>query len=78
MPASIDIGGLPDDTRRAFEQLIAYLGPLREQVRFGTGTPEGVVTAERGTIFQRLDGGAATSIYVKESAGTLNTGWVAK
>lgn len=43
----------------------------------GTGTPEGAVTARIGSIFSRLDGGAATSIYVKES-GTGNTGWVAK
>jgi hypothetical protein len=43
----------------------------------GTGTPEAVVTAPVGAIYQRLDGGAATSFYVKES-GTGNTGWVAK
>lgn len=43
----------------------------------GTGTPEGVVTANIGSIFSRTDGGAGTSFYVKES-GTGNTGWVAK
>lgn len=43
----------------------------------GTGTPEAAVTAAIGSIYQRLDGGAATSLYVKES-GTGNTGWVAK
>jgi|GEM_PF-6153058 len=42
-----------------------------------TGTPEGAVTARIGSIALRLDGGANTSIYVKES-GTGNTGWVAK
>jgi hypothetical protein len=41
------------------------------------GTPEGVVSAAIGSIYRRLDGGAATSFYVKES-GTGNTGWVAK
>jgi hypothetical protein len=46
-------------------------------VFFGAGTPEGVVTASVGSTFQRSDGGAATSLYVKES-GTGNTGWVAK
>jgi hypothetical protein len=45
--------------------------------RRGTGTPEGSVIASVGTIYQRTDGGANTSIYVKES-GTGNTGWVAK
>lgn len=43
----------------------------------GTGSPEGVVTAAVGSIFTRTDGGAATSLYVKES-GSGNTGWVAK
>lgn len=45
--------------------------------RYGSGTPEGAVTAPVGTIFHRTDGGAATSLYVKES-GAGNTGWVAK
>jgi hypothetical protein len=43
----------------------------------GTGSPEGVVTAVRGSQFMRTDGGAGTCLYVKES-GTGNTGWVAK
>lgn len=43
----------------------------------GNGTPEAVVTAPVGSIFQRRDGGAGTCFYVKES-GTGNTGWVAK
>lgn len=40
----------------------------------GTGTPEGSVTAEIGSIYLRQDGGAGTSLYVKES-GSSNTGW---
>jgi hypothetical protein len=40
-------------------------------------SPEGVVVAPRGSVYQRTDGGAGTSIYIKES-GTGNTGWVAK
>lgn len=44
---------------------------------FGSGTPEAVVTAGIGSMFSRIDGGAGTSLYVKES-GTSNTGWVAK
>ena len=43
----------------------------------GAGTPEGSVTAVVGSLFSRTDGGAGTSLYVKES-GTGNTGWVAK
>jgi len=44
---------------------------------FGTGTPESVVTAPVGALYTRQDGGAGTTLYVKES-GTGNTGWVAK
>lgn len=47
-------------------------GPLT-----GKGSPEGVVTATVGTLYTRTDGGAGTTLYVKES-GTGNTGWVAK
>lgn len=43
----------------------------------GYGTPESVVSAGVGSIYQRLDGGAATTLYVKES-GTGATGWTAK
>lgn len=45
--------------------------------RVGTGTPEGAVTAPVGSLFTRTDGGANTTLYVKES-GAGNTGWVAK
>lgn len=45
--------------------------------RFGSGTPEANVTAPIGAIYHRTDGGAGTSLYVKES-GAGNTGWVAK
>ncbi len=43
----------------------------------GSGSPEGVVTANKGSTYRRFDGGAASCFYVKES-GTGNTGWVAK
>lgn len=43
----------------------------------GTGTPESAVSASVGSLYLRTDGGAGTTLYVKES-GTGNTGWVAK
>jgi hypothetical protein len=45
--------------------------------RAGAGSPEGAVAAVVGSIYSRTDGGAGTSLYVKES-GTGNTGWIAK
>lgn len=46
-------------------------------IRSGAGTPESVVVAPVGSLFLRLDGGAGTTLYVKQS-GTSNTGWVGK
>jgi hypothetical protein len=43
----------------------------------GTGSPESVVTGNVGDLYTRTDGGAGTTLYVKES-GSGNTGWVAK
>lgn len=55
----------------------AKLRTLDTQVYTGAGTPESVVTAAIGALFLRTDGGASTTLYVKES-GAGNTGWVAK
>lgn len=49
-------------------------GPL---LSAGTGSPNGVVTAPKGSVYFRTDGGAGTTFFVKES-GTGNTGWVGK
>lgn len=46
-------------------------------IRGGAGSPEGVYNANVGSLFLRTNGGANTTLYVKES-GTGNTGWVAK
>ena len=52
---------------------------LTDNVRIlsGSGTPESNVTAVVGSLYLRTDGGASTTLYVKES-GTGNTGWAAK
>jgi hypothetical protein len=43
----------------------------------GNGSPENSVVAPVGAIYTRRDGGAGTTLYVKQS-GSGNTGWVAK
>jgi len=50
------------------------LGSGGAAVYSGTGSPEGVVTASIGSTYQRRDGGASTTLYVKET-GSGNTGW---
>jgi hypothetical protein len=54
-----------------------FLGLGGPGIFAGTGSPGSVITAPIGSIYLRSDGGASTSIYIKES-GTGNTGWVAK
>jgi len=55
--------------------LIQLAGGL--QIISGSGTPEGAITAPVGSLYLRTNGGAGTSLYVKES-GTGNTGWIGK
>jgi hypothetical protein len=43
---------------------------------FGSGSPEGSVTASIGSVYRRSNGSSGTTLYIKES-GTGNTGWVA-
>jgi hypothetical protein len=47
-----------------------------DNIKIGAGSPEGSVSARIGTVYQRTDGGAGTSLYIKES-GSGNTGWTA-
>jgi hypothetical protein len=53
------------------------MGASNITISSGTGSPEGVLTAPQGSLYTRTDGGANTTLYVKES-GAGNTGWVAK
>lgn len=45
---------------------------------WGTGDPEGARTGSVGSIFLRTDGGAGTTLYVKESGTNTVNGWAAK
>jgi len=54
-----------------------YIGTTGPRWLSGSGSPEGAVTAPVGSLYSRTDGGASTSLYVKES-GIGNTGWVGK
>jgi hypothetical protein len=47
------------------------------QVLHGDGSPEGVHYAPQGSLFMRRDGGDAWHLYVKSTAVTVSTGWIA-
>lgn len=51
---------------------------LDERFKFGSGSPQNVVTANIGCQYVNTDGGASTTLWVKESGTGTNTGWVAK
>jgi hypothetical protein len=53
---------------------VTYAASVTETA--GTGSPEGVVTANIGSVYHRTNGSTGTTLYIKES-GTGNTGWVA-
>lgn len=72
---SLKRNGTGLDIRLADDSGFSFIQDLYR--RIGNGTPEGAVTAPIGAIYHRVDGGAGTSFYVKES-GTGNTGWVPK
>lgn len=63
------------------QTLVASGGTLATLLTYyagsAAGSPEGVVTAPIGSFYTRTNGGANTTLYVKES-GASNTGWVAK
>lgn len=44
-------------------------------IKYGSGSPEGVVQGNPGSLYSRTDTG---QLYVKQGVGTGNTGWVAK
>lgn len=48
------------------------------RVKFGAGSPEGVITADRGTLYLRTDGSTSTTLYVKTANDGSATGWTAK
>lgn len=67
-----------DNNGRVFERVDQlYIGAGAATLISGPGAPEGFVVAAIGSLYLRTDGGAGTTLYVKES-GTGNTGWIGK
>lgn len=62
---------------RALSLRLAELDEASNWLYRGNGTPEAVVAAPVGSLYLRSNGGAATTLYVKE-IGTGKTGWTPK
>ena len=79
LPGGNDVGqlvvSLYDFLRRVVQAVNAHDDT---RVLTGQGSPEGVVVAKVGRLYTRTDGGAGTTLYVKESGNNTNTGWTAK
>ena len=71
-----NILGLRTGSARQFLRVYSD-GTLFGQITAGAGSPEGVITADIGTIYLNTTGGVNTTLYVKTS-GAGNTGWTAK
>lgn len=87
-----DVDGVERFYIKGSGELYSYQhGYFREGIRFntsdltyndrgiftGAGSPEGVITAQPGSMYLSASGGTNTTMYIKES-GKGNTGWVAK
>ncbi len=60
-------------------ELFAWLREAYDlRLKFGTGSPEGVVTADIGTLYMRTDGSTSTTLYVKTANNNSANGWTAK
>lgn len=68
---------LADDSAYAEHRALTFSVNNACVIRSGAGSPESAVTGNVCDIYLRTDGGAATTLYVKES-GSGNTGWVGK
>jgi hypothetical protein len=54
----------------------SFNGSTAVKILWGSGSPEGVATANVGSVYFRTDGASGTTLYTKES-GTGNAGWAA-
>lgn len=66
--SSIDVSGATGDVSIA--KILTS-----SNLKRGSGSPESVVSGIVGDLYQRLDGGTGTTLYIKE-AGVGTTGWV--
>lgn len=72
------VRSFPRDIARWLVDQIQLLQMLDNKVLRGTGSPQGVITADPGTLYLNQSGGTSTTLYVYEGTVTGNNHWVAK
>jgi len=77
-PITFEYLPLDPELKRELRELAAFHNQFAGMLFSGTGDPENVVKAGIGALYMRRDGGAGTTLYVKESDDGLNTGWAGK
>ena len=60
---------LQDFRNSAYEKINAMFAELYGKVSWGNGVP-GAAAGPKGTMYLRQDGGAGTTLYIREAAGT--------
>lgn len=86
--STIDLAPIPQgpltEKGVALRHFFDWLNKLRDAVlnlkyiHIGRGNPNGTEYGSVGHLFLRTDGGASTTLYVKESGANTTAGWVAK
>lgn len=76
--AALDLGSPTARWRRTYTIQVHYGNDPLVFDGSCVGSPNGQITASVGATMRRIDGGAGTTFYVKESGTNTNTGWVAK
>lgn len=64
--------------QRWFSNLRVAVNELLSGTKSGLGDPNGVVMGNLGDLYRNTNGGAGTTLYVKESGMATNTGWAPK
>ena len=62
---------------QARERIRFSVNSLLRDIIVGTGSPQGVVSAQAGSLYLDANGGSGSTLYVKEVGGGTS-GWVAK
>lgn len=79
LPGGSDVGQLVVSLYDFLRRVVQAVNALDDtRVLTGQGSPEGVVVAKVGRLYTRTDGGAGTTLYVKESGNNTANGWAAK